>query len=309
MIKLLRLLAIGALLCGFAVGGLHAYDHYKVSVLNHASKSSADDLIDGASVVVGSSSLTFRPVATDPADSVILLHAWGVPDPAAYSGLIEYLVNDGRKVHFPLYQRTFLPHSIADKVAKILDADEPSWREHARLLIGHSAGATAGLDLALQELGSSRIEDVILLSPGDGSGPDGKPAATSVKMLEWGQTELAPDPTASLPRFHIFVSKGDWHVGDFTARRIAEYLRTDIPAAPVKLHTLPDDIGGCSNHFWPLGGTEEFELPQGTQWFAAVDAKGRCGDWKTDPVDHVLHEFIGKTASARNSIQPRENGQ
>lgn len=304
--KKLRHLLLGALAVSVALTGmLLGYDRYRLSSLNAQSLAQAQSVVPTAQTAIGESSITFTCGNCAPEESVVLLHAWGVPSPSAYSGLIAHLLDHGVTVHFPLYQDSFLPHSIADRAVRILDKDAPDWRRTSRMLIGHSAGATASVDLAIRELGSDNISDVILLSPGDGTGPDGKRAATSVGMLEWGKAKVAPSMSPELPRFHIFVSRNDTIVGDFTARRIQAFLRRSVRTSNVEWHEIPENIGGCATHFWPLGGTPNFELARGTQWFARVDGKGGCSDMQTDAIDRALWGFLDQVLDSSKTIDKR----
>jgi hypothetical protein len=299
-----RLIAGVAAAALLGAAGLASLDRYRVAALNTEGRRAAARLFPGGATQISAQLIAIAPRgASTRTGAVILVHAWGVPSPAAYRGLIAHLLDDGRIVLFPLYQKSFFPHEIAGRVVDILDRDRPAWRREARWIVGHSAGGTAAMDLSLREAGRTRLQGAVSLSPGDGTGPDGRRAATSVAMLPWGQTRPSAAAAARTPRFAILVSDADTLVGDHTARRQAAFLRRSVPAGRVRLMRLPPAERGCATHFWPLGGDDGYRLPAGTRFFAHTDAYGGCGGWRTDAVDRRLWRFLDEVLAPAPQVQ------
>jgi len=249
----------------------------------------------GRAVSVTDDLIVLAPLggATD-GPAVLLVHAWGVPDPAAYRGLIEHLLKRGMVVRFPLYQRRFTPHPITRRLRAILDRGAPEWRQDTILAVGHSAGATGLLDLVVAEHGNTALRHVFLASPGDGTDAEGKAASTSLALLKWGGAP-APSAQPAPPAFTLISSDGDALTGHATADRMNEYLRTIGWGGSARRVRLP--VGdGCGTHFWPLGGDPTYRLSPVTRAFAKTDALGGGASWECDAVDWAFWAMIDDAA-------------
>jgi hypothetical protein len=234
--------------------------------------------------------LTPPDAATD-IPAVLLVHAWGVPDPAAYRALILHLLNRGLCVRFPLYQHGFFPHEIAPHILAILDARSPDWRRDTLMMIGHSAGGTALVDILLGE-SDLAATDVFLASAADGNGPDGKPLGSSLALLKWGR--VVPGvavPARERPMVHIVSTKSDQIAGSYTSDQIANFLENAGWGSHLERISIPDDVNSAT-HFWPTGGNPDYRLSTMTQRFAYTDAYGGVEPGKITESHRFLFDLI-----------------
>jgi len=243
--------------------------------------------------------ILIRPDMREDSPIALVLHGWGIMHPTAYAGLIEATVAAGYTVAFPLYQTRFFPHRVVDEVRGLLDRNLPLWRDGTELIVGHSAGASTAVDLLVEEGSRLAPRAVFLLSPGDGSDPQGHVLADFLR-LHWDE-HTSPLPSLPNPRPVVVVLSGarDTVSGQWVAGRIASYLRTLDPAWPVSQGVIAD-LHACDTHFWPLGGDSDYRLPWLTQLFTHSSPFGDCAPgWPLDRIDRAFWQRMFTLASPR----------
>jgi pimeloyl-ACP methyl ester carboxylesterase len=212
----------------------------------------------------------------------LLLHGWAISDPRAYADLIDVLTTSGHRVAFPLYQPSNFITDYKRDIRRIMDAGLPGWRQELTLLVGHSAGATVAADLFVEEAGGIAPSRMVLLCAGDGSGPGGERPPPPFR-LRWGSI-LAAEAVlpARRPRVLIVSASDDRQSGAWVSDRLEEYLRGLDTEIPITREVLsPEEGGATAGHFFPLGGSEDYQLPPLVRAVGKTDAYGgRGAGWR-----------------------------
>lgn len=301
------LVAIAAVLLAM-LGALVAANRLGMARLRSKARrrASVPGAFGGAQCDAARDLITLTPAGV-PADApaVLFVHAWGVPDPAAYQTLIDHLLRRGFRVRFPLYQRGFFPHPIAPRLTAILSARAPTWRSDTPIMIGHSAGGTALVDVLLGEA-SLVTDDVFMASAADGNGPDGKPLGSSLALLQWGQVaNPVPPERRRLPRIHVVGNPQDPIAGTYTSNAIADFLERAGWGDRVERIAIPDEID-CATHFWPTGGNVQYRLSPATRRFAYTDAYGGVAPGRVTEAHRFFLRLIDQAIDRRVAAEDQQ---
>ncbi len=219
----------------------------------------------------------------------LLLHGWELFDPRGYSQLIEKLNSSGYTVLFPFYQQNFFLTDFKRRIRQVLDSKLPGWRENINVIVGHSGGASVAVDLFLSEAGLLEPKTIVLLSPGDGSGPNGERPAPLFR-LKWKQEDrkklVLPQRR---PVISIITASDDTVTGNWVADKIYEYLHS----VDSELVIMRDIISSVNDeelgHFFPMGGCSTYQLPKILQRLCKTDSYGGCGEgW---PATRIKDDF------------------
>lgn len=200
--------------------------------------------------------VVFPAAGASHSGTAVLVHGWSLYDPAFYSHFIETLRRRGFEVVFPFYQHSYFIGGMIRRLGDQLRIIARRYGEPA-LLAGHSGGAAAALAAAMALPASVCGRNLLLLAPGDGSGPNGE-APFPMFRLRW-QVPVEPSEAANTV-VRVVTAEDDEVVGSWTAERIMAHLRDDPRRFTVRRRQLaagPEPLG----HLFPLAGTEPQSLP------------------------------------------------
>lgn len=136
--------------------------------------------------------------AFETAPVIVFLHGYGGVEPAYYGAWIEHLVLRGNNVLFPVYQaslrdpETYMPNLLAGVTAgfdKLQDSGHVHPHETAFAVVGHSLGATLGMNLAAEAHSNGLPEVRALLCANAG---DADVLVDGVPSLQTGDYDQVP---------------------------------------------------------------------------------------------------------------------
>ena len=196
----------------------------------------------------GAGSFVFHKAGAAPSEGrpvIVLLHAWGAPNPQAYGGWIDHLARTGALVIFPRFQevnrtRPADASAIAERLLKAalaeLGTDAEAKPDLKRVaLIGHLAGAPIAANIAADagEQGLPVPRLVFAIMPG-GIASDARSRGVVLHDL----SRIAPETLVV-----TVIGDRDARAADLAARRLLREASGVATDRKLFLRALSDDHG------------------------------------------------------------------